>query len=304
MTLNPDPLKYSPAQLKDLDDALRAGCSTPSGEGKGALAIAFSGGLDSRFLAFAARRIGYSVALFHVRGPHVSPRESAFAKKWAALHDLPLTSLFVDPLEDDRVAANDARRCYFCKKLLFEALLRASGALPLCDGTHASDAAGYRPGRMALRELGIHSPLERAGFKKDDIRRIGAEIGMDMPWQKARPCLLTRFPYGVRANACLLRALAEAEEQLAGLLNSYTRNAGLPCEGAPDFRVRITALTASGADVEIHIQEKSSVTRSEAFLKECRRLFHNMTALRLITVRHFKTLSGYFDRQGVEKGSL
>lgn len=302
--MNPAPLKYSPAQLKDLDDALRAGCSTLSEEGKGTLAIAFSGGLDSRFLAFAAQRLGYSVTLLHVRGPHVSPQESAFAQKWAALQDLPLTSLFVDPLEDDRVAANDARRCYFCKKLLFEALLRASGALPLCDGTHASDAVGYRPGRVALRELGIHSPLETAGFKKDDIRRIGAEIGMDMPWQKARPCLLTRFPYGVRANACLLHALAEAEEQVAGLLNNYTRNAGLPCGDEPDFRVRITALTASGADVEIHVQEKSCVTRSEAFLEECRCLFNKMIVLRLLTVRHSKTLSGYFDRQGIEKGSL
>ena len=298
MTLNPAPLKYAPAQLKDLDDVLRADCSTPSGERgkKRALALAFSGGLDSRFLAFAAHRLGYSVMLLHVHGPHVSPQESAFARNWAALHTLPLTSLFVDPLEDERIVTNDKRRCYFCKKHLFEALLCVSGTLPLCDGTHASDTTGYRPGRMALRELGIHSPLETAGFKKDDIRRVGSEIGMDMPWQKARPCLLTRFPYGVRADAHLLHALAEAEEQLAALLNKYNQNAGLSSGDEPDFRVRITALTPPGADVEIHIQEKNCVTQSEAFLEECRHLFHKTSPLRLLTIRYPKTLSGYFDK--------
>ena len=296
--MNPDPLKHSPAQLKDLDDALRVICSTPSGERgeKKALALAFSGGLDSRFLAFAAHRLGYSVTLLHVLGPHVSPQESAFAQNWAALHALPLANLFVDPLEDERIATNDERRCYFCKRRLFEALLCASTSLPLCDGTHASDATGYRPGRIALRELGIHSPLETAGFKKDDIRRIGTEIGMDMPWQKARPCLLTRFPYGIRADAYLLRALAEAEKKLAVLLNKYSQNAGLPCGEEPDFRVRIMVLTPSGADVEIHIQRKGSFTRSEAFLKECRLLFNETAPLRLLTIRYPETLSGYFDR--------
>lgn len=298
VTLSSDPLKYAPAQLKDLDDVLRAVCSTSSGERreKRGVAIAFSGGLDSRFLAFAAQRLGYSVTLLHVCGPHVNPQESAFAQSWAAVHTLPLINLFVDPLEDERIVTNHKRRCYFCKKLLFKALLCASGALPLCDGTHASDTTGYRPGRMALRELGIHSPLEASGFKKHDIRRVGAEIGMDMPWQKARPCLLTRFPYGVRTDAYLLHALAEAEEQLAALLNTYSRNAGLSCGDDPDFRVRILALTPSGAEVEIHIQEKNCVTRSAAFLEECRLVFTKTPSLRLLNVRHLKTLSGYFDK--------
>lgn len=284
--------------LDRLNEALHNLCAaTAGGSGRTGLAVAFSGGLDSRFLAFAAHMLGYAVTLFHVTGPHVSPQESAFALSWAQCHDLPLVALSVDPLVDERIAANHERRCYFCKKRLFNELLRASAPLPLCDGTHASDAAGYRPGRIALRELGIHSPLETAAFRKEDIRRIGTDIGLDMPWQKARPCLLTRFPYGVRANAPLLKVLAEAEEGLAEIIARHAREAGIPCGEEPDFRIRIRAVTAAGADVELHVQRKiGDFTQGEKLMDECRALFDAASPLHLLAVRHLENLSGYFDQ--------
>ena len=286
-------------KLRQLDEALCACCSVPTAHAawNKELAIAFSGGLDSRFLAFAARMFGYSVTLLHVYGPHVSPHESAFARTWADRHNLPFKRLFLNPLDDARIAANDELRCYFCKKRLFDDLLRLSAPLPLCDGTHASDTSAYRPGRKALRELGIYSPLEMAGFQKDDIRRIGADIGLDIPWQKARPCLLTRFPYGICADVPLLNALAGAEENMAKLMESCSRDAGIPHGGEPDFRLRIQTVTPFGADVELHVREqRRSFTQSESFSKKCRHLMNSIPLLRLQAIRHMDNLSGYFDR--------
>ena len=84
--------------------------------------------------------------------------------------------------------------CAVCKRHIFTELLRIAGDAQLCDGTNHSDLAVYRPGRKALEELGIRSPLAEADISKDEIRSLGAALGFRNPGQMARPCLLTRFP--------------------------------------------------------------------------------------------------------------
>lgn len=258
-------------KLRQLDEALCACCSVPTAHAawNKELAIAFSRRTGQPFFGVCRT----DVRLFRNAAPCAwaacQPHESAFARTWADRHNLPFKRLFLNPLDDARIAANDELRCYFCKKRLFDELLRLSAPLPLCDGTHASDTSAYRPGRKALRELGIYSPLEMAGFQKDDIRRIGADIGLDIPWQKARPCLLTRFPYGICADVPLLNALAGAEENMAKLMESCSRDAGIPHGGEPDFRLRIQTVTPFGADVELHVREqRRSFTQSESFSKK------------------------------------
>lgn len=108
-------------------------------------ALAYSGGLDSRFLAHAAQRFGFEPVLLHIVGPHIPPEETDYARHWAASRELAYEELPADPLDLALVASGDRRRCYACKRNLFS-LLKARTDLPLCDGTNASDAGQYRPG--------------------------------------------------------------------------------------------------------------------------------------------------------------
>lgn len=155
------------------------------------LAIAFSGGLDSRFLSFAAKYLGYTVKLLTVRGPHISAEETAEAVQWAQDNGFEMELLDLNPLQMKAVEFNHTDRCYFCKKHLFLELKRRAADLPLCDGTNHSDLSHYRPGLKALSELKIHSPLAEASFSKQDNREVGALIGLDHWDQAARPCMLT-----------------------------------------------------------------------------------------------------------------
>ena len=140
------------------------------------LAIAFSGGLDSRFLAFSAQRAGADVLLLHVTGPHIPPAETAYALQWAENHGLHCLSIPFDPLQKAEVKQNGRERCYAGKAALFAAVSRrlkeiGGAGRTLCDGTHAGDLRVWRPGLRALREAGVLSPLAEAGLDKAAIRR-------------------------------------------------------------------------------------------------------------------------------------
>ena len=184
--------------------------------------------------------------LFHVRGPHVPGVETREAIAWAKGRGMALTVLELNPLDSPDVAGNTDLRCYHCKSRLFTALREAVQTLSaehgrhfhLCDGTNASDTHLYRPGLRALEELGILSPLAQSGLTKEDIRACAAASGMDAPHQQARPCLLTRYAYGLCPSLASLVALGQAEENIGQILALH---AGLLTEGAlpPDFRLRL-----------------------------------------------------------------
>ena len=220
-------------------------------------AIAFSGGLDSRFLAHAAALGGLPFHLYHIRGPHVPDAESLEALAWAKAQGMDLSVLELDPLDIPEVRENGRERCYGCKRRLFSLLLaRAAddGFAVLCDGSNASDQHAYRPGIRALRELGIRSPLADAGLAKQDIRAVGAATGMDRPDQQARPCLLTRYAYGLAPDARSLAALARAEALIGAMLKQACDLGRLPAP--PDFRLRLVAAAPANAlpfDVELHL---------------------------------------------------
>lgn len=190
------------------------------------LAVALSGGLDSRFLTHAALLAGCRVTALHITGPHMPPRETAEARRWATARGATFTAVPLDPLTIPAIATGERDRCYHCKHAAFTALLATAAPLPLCDGTNADDLTAYRPGLRALRELGIRSPLAEAGLSKADIRALAARTGMDRPDQAARPCLLTRLAYGMQPDAATLARLAATEEELEDL-------------GLWDFRLRL-----------------------------------------------------------------
>lgn len=246
----------------------------------GPFTLACSGGVDSRFLAHAARLAAVPVSLVHVRGPHVAPAESDCALAWAKSAGFALRVLRLDPLGLPEVAAGSTQRCYACKRFLFQRIL-ADAAGPVCDGSNASDAAQVRPGRRALLELGIRSPLAEAGLTKDMIRALARETGLARPDQPARACLLTRLPYGVRPDAPTLAGLAEGERIV---------EEALAAAGHEDFPFRLRLCSANRHELhlggEIHstslIEELKDALRGAGFF--------------CISVRRMDDLSGFFDR--------
>lgn len=203
-----------------------------------ALAVALSGGVDSRFLCLALQREGIPFLALHAGGPHVPEAESRAALHWAAARGLELEVVPFSPLALPEVVSGSRERCYACKKALLAALrerLEARGLTEalLCDGSNADDLHAHRPGLRALREAGVASPLAEAGVTKAELRRLGACWGLEDPDQTARPCLLTRFAYGCRPEETVLRRLAAAEAALAAL----TDTDGRPALG--DFRLRL-----------------------------------------------------------------
>jgi len=236
------------------------------------LAIALSGGLDSRFLAHAARLASCDIVLLHASGPHVSPRESERATRWAAGQKLPLRVIFFNPLTLPAVAENTRERCYFCKKALLATLRPHAEGHTLCDGTHADDLLHpHRPGQRALKEAGLRSPLAEIGLSKAQIRELAVSSGLAHATQPARPCLLTRLAYGLRPDAGTLARLAAAEAEL--------EDAGLR-----DFRLRLTPAP------QLHI-----LTLPEDMRTAVTRVLTAHGFAEAQTV-HLESLSGFFDR--------
>ncbi len=192
------------------------------------LAIAFSGGLDSRFLAYAAKQSCCDVTLLHAYGAHTPTQETDFAKAWAKQHKLKIQCYEIDVLSLDAVRHNSKSRCYYCKKYLFEIFKNAAASkkLKLCDGTNADDLKEYRPGLKALKEHNISSPLASCNFNKASIRQEGKKFGLDFIEQQARPCLLTRLNYDLEITPQLLKQISSAELALEQI-------------GLQDFRLRL-----------------------------------------------------------------
>lgn len=253
----------------------------------GVVTIAYSGGLDSRFLAFAASKLGYRVKLLHVTGPHMAPSESEGAVKDALAMGLQATLITANPLGITELAAAGKNRCYVCKTHVFTELLKHSTGGKLCDGTNASDLTVYRPGKKALEELGIHSPLAEAGIGKPDIRRIARAMGMPRPNQAARPCLLTRFPYGMMPAAETLALVAEVEDWIEALPEA----AGLK------FRLRFPE-AAHREKAVLHVEAASLAGRTKEDLKALTDKVKARFAPRLdqLTTAVLEKLSGFYDR--------
>ena len=192
------------------------------------VAVAFSGGVDSAYLLYAAKRYAARVKAYYVSTAFQPEFELADARRLADELGADMLVLHVDVLSNSAVTANPPDRCYHCKNTLFRQILRAAendGFPVLLDGTNASDDAGDRPGMRALRELSVRSPLRECGLTKAEIRRLSKEAGL-FTWDKpAYACLATRIPSGDAITAEKLLVTERAEAFLFSL-------------GLTDFRVR------------------------------------------------------------------
>ena len=186
------------------------------------VAIGFSGGVDSAYLAVAARlNLGADGVLAIIgRSASYPAAQWAAARQVAQSFDVPVFELDTAELDDPRYAANPSNRCYFCKTELWGRLVpiaRERGYATVADGTNADDLSDWRPGAQAAREHGVASPLAELGFTKQDIRDASRRLGLPTWQQPSSPCLSSRLPYGTEVTRARLEQIERAEAALRAL---------------------------------------------------------------------------------------
>jgi uncharacterized protein len=210
-----------------------------------AVAVAFSGGVDSSFLCKAARdAVGDKALAITMVSPMMPTADRHSVEQIVKL--LGIRYLAIEDEEiDEPVAANPVNRCYFCKKIEFGRIAdvaKEHGILTVLDGSNLDDEGDYRPGLKALAEQGVCSPLREAGLRKADIRALSQQLGLPT-WDKpAAACLGSRVPYGDRITIEKLRAVDRAEQVLLehGFKHCRVRHHGdiARIEVAPEERHR------------------------------------------------------------------
>jgi uncharacterized protein len=187
----------------------------------GSILVAYSGGVDSAFLAATAHdALGESSLAVTASSPSMPHSELEEAVDLA--RDLGLRHRVIETQEllDSRYVANGPRRCYFCKTELYTRLwpiAREEGLAWVASGTNLDDLGDYRPGLKAGQEYGVRNPMVEAGLTKEDIRTLSRERGLST-WDKpAQPCLSSRIPFGTPVSVEALGRIGKAEALLRGL---------------------------------------------------------------------------------------
>ncbi|WP_028573741.1 hypothetical protein [Desulfonatronovibrio hydrogenovorans] len=179
------------------------------------LAIALSGGMDSRTLVLFCQKQEIVHKSFTVTGPHVTFTEIRQVINFRRIFSLDHLFFYFDYRRFPLISQNTRQRCYYCKKNIFShAGQFFSAGFNLADGSNASDADSYRPGMAALAELGVASPFALAGMGKGDILGLAADLGLDTVNYFPRSCLLTRFSYDTPLDSALTIKLGLAEDFL------------------------------------------------------------------------------------------
>ena len=219
------------------------------------VAVAFSGGVDSAVLLLLAKRYAKAVKAYYVASQFQPAFEKEDALQVARQLGVETEVLTADVLARAEIAANPADRCYYCKKMLFHAILNAAqeaGFSVVAEGTNASDDVAERPGYRALQEAGVLSPLRACGLTKADIRRIAEQNRLPVAHKPSYACLATRIPTGTRITPVLLQTTETAENALRGM-------------GFQNFRIRYRG---GAAKLELGKNEKKLWTDNRAQIKK------------------------------------
>ncbi|MCR5847265.1 MAG: ATP-dependent sacrificial sulfur transferase LarE [Lachnospiraceae bacterium] len=187
----------------------------------GSVAIAFSSGVDSTFLLYAAKEaLGEKAIAVSAKSCSFPERELNEAKEFCKNHGIRHIIFESEELEIEGFSQNPKNRCYLCKRELFGKIIEIAsneGITVIAEGSNLDDNGDYRPGLQAVEELGIKSPLRSLGFTKEDIRELSRYL--DLPtWDKQSfACLSSRFVYGETISKEKLGMVDKAEQLLLDL---------------------------------------------------------------------------------------
>jgi uncharacterized protein len=183
--------------------------------GSESIIVAFSGGVDSAYLAWAATQtLGSDALCVTADSPSYPDHHRQLARDVARRFGLHHLVIRTRELEQPLYRANPVNRCYYCKHELYtalSALARERGVSTIADGSNADDRGDYRPGRTAAREFGVCSPLDEAGLTKTEIRELSRRAGLPTWDQPASACLSSRIPYLSEVTDKKLRMIERAE---------------------------------------------------------------------------------------------
>lgn len=186
----------------------------------GSVVVAFSGGVDSAYLAcIASRALGDRALAVTADSPSYPDHHRRLALEVAERYALRHTIIRTAELDRSEYRANPSNRCYYCKHELYTELARIAGErhAVVVDGNNADDRADYRPGRLAAREFGVRSPLDEVNLGKDEIRELSRRMGLPTWDEPASACLSSRIPYGHEVTDEKLRMIERAESAVRAL---------------------------------------------------------------------------------------
>ena len=228
----------------------------------GSAIVAFSSGVDSTFLLRVAHEeLGEHVVAATIRSHTFPKRELDEAAAFCRAEGVRHVVIDSDELDIPGFADNPPDRCYHCKRELFSKLLafaHENGLAAVLEGSNLDDDGDYRPGRRAIQELGIVSPLHEVGLTKAEIRVLSREMGLPTSNKPSFACLASRFPYGERITAAALERVEKAEQWLLdaglGLTQLRVRSHGnlarieVPPDAIPHLAARAAEIAAAFKD--------------------------------------------------------